>query len=343
MIRQEKYDQEKIKKDRVLLSDVKTAPHIRYRISATSACNHQCFFCHNEGEPTKLVHLAPEPLQTFLQTGSSVGVCEVILTGGEWTISPYASGLLSVLDQYTPESAILALTSNGALLQRFIPLLIRMRPVQLRISLHSIDPTRFQSITNSPLVPVLRSIEACCEAGLYVTLNIVMCRQNGIRETLDIIKYAASVGVAEVKVLDLLSPNPEVGGISVDMARDAIDPQMLIETLSDDYTIDQVDEPSKKLGSTIISGTYKGMRVKIKTSMAGLFHGKVCMTCSMKSKCREGLYALRLTPELKLKSCLLRQELDVNLGTELCSKDVLGATNRIKEILATLWFNTLKY
>ncbi|MEL6357192.1 MAG: GTP 3',8-cyclase MoaA [Bacteroidota bacterium] len=149
--------------------------HTYLRLAVTDRCNLRCRYCM----PEEGIAFAPrEQLLTYeemLRLTALLkvhGLEKVRLTGGE----PLARKGIEVLFRGLADQGLrIHLTTNGWLLERFLPLLSSISVKGINISLDSLRSDRFQAITRRDAFPMVwRSLEMALEAGLRVKINMVL-------------------------------------------------------------------------------------------------------------------------------------------------------------------------
>lgn len=159
------------------------------RLSVTDRCNLRCSYCMPpEGIP-RLQHgdmLSYEELHRVANEAVSLGIEKIRITGGEPLVR---KGLIGFVDQLAaiPGLKELVLTTNGILLREMALPLRRAGVQRLNISLDSLNPTTFATITRGgDLGRVLDGIAAAEEAGFPpVKINMVVMRGVNDDELLD--------------------------------------------------------------------------------------------------------------------------------------------------------------
>jgi cyclic pyranopterin phosphate synthase len=147
------------------------------RISVTDRCNLRCTYC-SDGEIPHLRHqdiLSYEEIERVTRVAAELGVSHVRLTGGEPLVRPYVSNLIELLTA-VPGIEDISLTTNGTLLKDQAEKLKAAGLKRINISLDSLRPERFASITcGDKLDAVLDGIAASHRAGLSpVKINMVV-------------------------------------------------------------------------------------------------------------------------------------------------------------------------
>ena len=149
------------------------------RLSVTDRCNMRCRYCMPEDGIEKCSHqqiLRYEELHRIARAAVSLGIQKIRVTGGEPLVRkgivPFLSGLSAI-----PGLKQLVLTSNGQLLEEMAGDLRTAGVQRLNISLDSLDPGNFTSITRvGKLERVLAGIAAAERVGLPIKINMVVMR-----------------------------------------------------------------------------------------------------------------------------------------------------------------------
>ena len=152
------------------------------RLSVTDLCNLRCRYCMPEGVP-KCAHEEILTYEEFLRLAAlfaRCGIDTVRITGGEPLVRRGVEQLAAGL-KATPGIRRVTMTTNGVLLAEKLPALLRAGLDSVNISLDTLDPDVFQSITGKDELDAVRSgIRAALESGIPVRLNCVP--QPGINE-----------------------------------------------------------------------------------------------------------------------------------------------------------------
>jgi cyclic pyranopterin phosphate synthase len=169
------------------------------RISVTDRCNLRCHYCM----PANPVHVERGEVLTFEEVDRLVGVAvtlgwrKVRLTGGEPLVRRNCVDLVRLLSRHKegPKQRrldALTMTSNGILLSRFARDLKEAGLDRVNVSLDTLDPERFRSITGyDKLAEVRDGIQAAVDAGLApVKINTVLIRDSTEDEFYAFVKLA---------------------------------------------------------------------------------------------------------------------------------------------------------
>ncbi|MEU1966806.1 GTP 3',8-cyclase MoaA [Micromonospora sediminicola] len=169
------------------------------RVSLTDKCNLRCTYCMPaEGLPW----LAGPQLLTDDEIVRLVGVAvgrlgvtEVRFTGGEPLIRPGLPGIVSAVAALTPRPRI-SVTTNGIGLSRLAPALRAAGLDRVNVSLDTLDPARFATLTRRDRhADVLAGLAGAAEAGLTpVKINAVLMRGVNDDEAPALLRFALAHG-----------------------------------------------------------------------------------------------------------------------------------------------------
>ena len=161
------------------------------RVSVTDRCNLRCIYCMPAGSPPRCVKpsrvLKTEKLLAFLKIAKKYGLRKIRLTGGEPLLRKDIVRLVRSIKEIGVEDV--SLTSNGQLLPFFITDLKEAGLDRVNISMDSLRPERYKSITGGGrLREVWRAISLADKAGLApVKINMVPIR--GVNDD-EIVEFA---------------------------------------------------------------------------------------------------------------------------------------------------------
>ncbi|WP_404385971.1 GTP 3',8-cyclase MoaA [Caenispirillum salinarum] len=171
------------------------------RLSVTERCDFRCHYCIAEDQafaPKSRV-LSIEELGQVADAFLDLGVTDIRLTGGEPLTRKGLPALLDHLGRRRAEGRLkaLTLTTNGSMLEGFVPLLAQSGVGRVNVSLDTVDDALFSRITRrGDLSAVMSGISAAKAAGMGVKLNCVV--QKGVNDSphhIDrLIEFAAARG-----------------------------------------------------------------------------------------------------------------------------------------------------
>jgi cyclic pyranopterin phosphate synthase len=169
--------------DRSVLVD-RLERQVRYlRVSLTDRCNMRCTYCM---PPEGIEHvdrrdvLSLEEVVRMVRTFAAWGVERVRLTGGEPTLRrnlPWLVAQLSSIERADGGRLEVVMTTNGELLGSLAQPLAAAGLSAVTVSLDSLDPERFATITRRDrLAAVVAGIDAARAVGLSLKINTVAVR-----------------------------------------------------------------------------------------------------------------------------------------------------------------------
>lgn len=175
------------------------------RVSLTAACNYACTYCVPNGK--RLVASQDELSAEALARGvayliEAAGIERLRITGGEPLISPRLEPFLREISHLGLDD--ISLTTNGQLLERRLALLLEAGVRRLNVSLDTLDAGAFRRIARSgDLATVLAGLEAACDAGLKVKVNMVPLRGQNLDQVLPLLEYCLERGF-ELRFIELM-------------------------------------------------------------------------------------------------------------------------------------------
>jgi cyclic pyranopterin phosphate synthase len=266
------------------------------RMALTSRCNLECIYCHREGEASPKGEISAEMALKVAEAAAELGIRSIKLTGGEPLLRPDLEEIISGM----PSSLDLSMTTNGILLGDRALSLADAGLERVNISLDSLNPATYGSITGGgkgDLYRVLEGIDSAVDAGLSpIKLNMVVLRENE-GEFEDLIDLSRQRGLV-LQLIELLDMRGL--GISGDLGRI----EGILRERSSRITTREMHRRRKYF--------LDGAEVEVVRPMDNT---EFCANCTR----------LRVTSDGKLKPCLLRNDNLVEIGT--CEKE------EIKELL----------
>ncbi|MFQ6010730.1 MAG: GTP 3',8-cyclase MoaA [Nitrososphaerales archaeon] len=171
----------------------------KLRISITDRCNFRCSFCM----PSHPVWLPHEEILTFEEIVritrilGQMGIERVRLSGGEPLVRKDAESLVSMISKVNGIRSI-GMTTNGALLAAKAQELKRAGLDSVTISLHSLNPERFDKITGTHGVfdKIAEGIDVARSLSFNpLKINCVITRGDNEDEIMDFANLAYETGV----------------------------------------------------------------------------------------------------------------------------------------------------
>ncbi|QKQ99294.1 GTP 3',8-cyclase MoaA [Metallosphaera tengchongensis] len=173
------------------------------RITLTHACNFECFFCHMEGEDTHVMEgLSPYQIGLVTQVATKFGVRSVKLTGGEPTLRRDLPEIISSIRRAGVRDV--SMTTNAFLLKNIAGKLKDAGLTRINISLHALSKEKFKEVTGvDGLSRVIEGIrEARYQGFRPIKINYVLTKRN-VEEAKKIIEFSEKSGIDELHLIEM--------------------------------------------------------------------------------------------------------------------------------------------
>lgn len=267
------------------------------RISLTDMCNLRCVYCMPEDmqfRPREEL-LQDDELVQLVRVFADLGFSKIRLTGGEPTLRENVVDLVRTMAT-TPNIGLVAMTTNGILLNRLAEPLAKAGLRRINISIDTTDPERFKRITRwGRLDDVWAGIAAAESAGLEVKLNTVVTR--GYNDGEDVIEMArlSLENAWQVRFIELMP----FGRIAEFQSTNTVSEEELRTKISGALG------PMQLLNQGRLDGEARLFQLEGARGSLGFISSVTRPFCA-------GCNRARLTADGKLRLCLLRdKELDV--------------------------------
>ncbi len=169
------------------------------RVSVTDRCDFRCVYCMSEHMTflPKRELLSLEELDRLCSAFVAKGVRKLRITGGEPLVRKNIMWLFRSLARHLDAGKLdeLTLTTNGSQLTRFASELKACGVERINISLDTLNPDLFKSVTRwGELKTVLDGVEAAEKAGLKLKFNAVALKGINEDEIETMIRWAHARG-----------------------------------------------------------------------------------------------------------------------------------------------------
>lgn len=206
------------------------------RVSVTDRCDFRCVYCMGEHPAflPKAEVLTLEEIERLCAAFMRKGVERIRITGGEPLVRRGVISLFEKLGGRLGSGGLkeLTLTTNGSQLVSMAPKLAAAGVKRINISLDSLDPTVFHTLTRwGDLKVVLAGIDAALAAGMAVKINTVVLKDANAHEIPSLIRWAHGRGMD----LTLIETMP-MGGIDSDRVDQYVPLSLIRAELSQHFT-----------------------------------------------------------------------------------------------------------
>jgi len=295
------------------------------RINITNACNHRCLFCHNEGESNtkKLRFLSASEIQMYSEAFKKIGIRKIKIIGGEPTVHPKLKKILYALSKVNFDD--IALITNGHDIKKWLPIFEKTGIRRFNITIPSLDRKRAFRISGTKNQIDIQTIKYAIRKGFRIKINTIYLDKFSKEDILQLCEVFRETKI----VIGILDPIPP--------CRIAIDPNWKENLLSNfnivrKFTVNNFSLPTTRY--EIEESLYLDFKTTA-ISNANVF--RFCSICNMRQDCKEGIYALRITPGGLLRSCLLRDDNLFNIRMLL----PLDKSSLAKILSFWVWSNVL--
>jgi len=279
------------------------------RVSITERCNLDCFYCHREGCPQTRGEMKAAEIGEIVKLAAGFGVEKLKITGGEPLVRSDVVDVISAVSVHGIKEV--SMTTNGALLAERARELAEAGLNRVNISLDTLDPEKFREITGSrALGDVLAGVDAAADAGLSpVKLNMVMLAGVNDDEFRMMLDYASGKG-AIVQFIELVDGREN--------------------TAKYHMKLDQIEAELDKMA--VSTQTRWEMQARKKYTLPS---GGAEIVCPMhNSEFCSHCTRLRLTPDGRLKPCLLRNDNLVDVISPIRAGDMQLARQRFLDAIS---------
>lgn len=284
-------------------------PIISLRITLTNRCNVNCLYCHHDGMVTSKDEMTADELYTICKIAKNIGVKKIRLSGGEPLIR---KDIVEVIDKIASlDFEDISMTTNGILLEKYAEDLKNAGLDRVNVSLDTLNRETYEYITKKDYLESAKAgILKAVEVGLYpVKINMVIMKDINQNEIKEMFKFCKENNMV-LQLIELIeSENCDDDKFSVDYHYKLDMIEEKLSEMADDVRERKLMQGRKKY--YIDGGEIEVVRPVDNTNF--------CANCSR----------LRITPDGKIKPCLLRND---NL-VELISHVRFGESEeKLKEI-----------
>ncbi len=276
-----------------LKTDNYNRPIISLRISITNRCNIQCFYCHHDGIIPQKYEMNSQEIERITLIAKNIGIKKIRLSGGEPLIREDIIGIVERISEIGFQDV--SLTTNGILLEKYALPLKNVGLNRVNVSFDTLNPQTYQYITKSNYIDhVKRGIKKAVEVGLYpVKVNMVLMKGLNHNEIWDMFNFCKKNGVI-LQIIELLKT--ESYPDSDFFQEYHYDMKIIEEELKDKATSIKTRAFMQDRKKYFLEGG----EIEVVRPMDNT---EFCKNCTR----------LRITPDGKLKPCLLRNDNLVDL------------------------------
>ena len=272
------------------------------RISLTDDCNFRCIYCTPEENIqcfSRQELMTSDEIFEIAKFFTDHGTNKIRLTGGEPLVRHDFAEIVEKLTQLPVE---LTLTTNGALLHKYVTLLKESGIKSVNISLDSLNEDQFKSITKrNAFSRVWENILLYVKEGFRVKLNVVVMKGINDTEIPDFVARTRNLPI-HVRFIEFMP----FSGNDWEISR-VVTMKEMLSAIEEEFSVEKIQDGKHDTTKKYKVRGYEGTFAFI-TTMSHPF----CGDCNR----------IRLTADGKMKNCLFGKEKFDVLGALRTGNDI---------------------
>lgn len=268
-------------------------PIISLRISITNRCNVNCIYCHHDGMLASSSEMTPDEIFQICKVAKNMGVDKIRLSGGEPLVRKDIVEIVKKIN--TLDFKDISITTNGIYLKKYAQDLKDSGLDRINVSLDTLNPETYKNITGKNyLNEVKEGIVEAVKVGMWpVKINMVIMNEINHDEVFDMFEFSKENGVILQLIEIIDSDNCDNNEFNEKYHYELNNLEEHLASIADKVKTREFMQDRKKY-------FIDGGEIEIVHPMD---NSKFCENCSR----------LRITPEGKIKPCLLRNDNLVDL------------------------------
>lgn len=270
------------------IEDKYQRPIISLRISITNRCNVNCFYCHHDGILPKSYEMNVDEIYKILKIAKKIGIDKIRYSGGEPLIR---EDIVEIVEKTSSLNfKDIAITTNGTLLSKYAEDLANAGLKRVNVSFDTLNRETYKCITKKDFLEDAKSgIISAVKAGLYpIKINMVVMKGINDEEIDEMFEFCKKHGLV-LQLIELLKSDSCEESDKLNKYHYNMKPlEKKYEKIADKVKIREFMQDRKKY--YIDEGEIEVVKPMDNT--------KFCEKCTR----------LRITPEGKIKPCLLRND-----------------------------------
>ena len=263
-------------------------PILSLRITLTNRCNVNCLYCHHDGMVKSKDEMTADELYTICKIAKKIGVRKIRLSGGEPLLK---KDIVEIVERIASlDFKDISMTTNGILLGKYAQDLKDAGLDRVNVSLDTLNRETFEFITKKDyLEDAKRGIIKAVEVGLYpVKINMVIMKDINQNEIDDMFEFCKEHDIV-LQLIELIeSENCDDDKFSADYH----------------YKLDDIESELADIADEVHERKFMQGRKKYYIDGGEIEVVKPVDNASFCAKCSR----LRITPDGKIKPCLLRND-----------------------------------
>ena len=263
-------------------------PILSLRITLTNRCNVNCLYCHHDGMVKSKDEMTADEVYTICKVAKKIGVRKIRLSGGEPLLKK------DIVDTVRKINSLdfrdISMTTNGILLEKYAQDLKDAGLDRVNVSLDTLNRETFEFITQKDyLEDAKKGILKAVDVGLYpVKINMVIMKDINQDEIDEMFEFCKEHDIV-LQLIELIeSENCDDDKFSADYHYKLDDIEKELADIADDVREREFMQGRKKY-------YIDGGEIEV---VKPVDNATFCANCSR----------LRITPDGKIKPCLLRND-----------------------------------
>jgi molybdenum cofactor biosynthesis protein A len=270
-----------------ILTDTFGRKHSYLRISLTEKCNLRCTYCM----PADGVLLTPknqlmtaDEIFSIAEIFVNQGVTKIRLTGGEPLVRKDFSEISTQLAQLKVD---LSLTTNGILIDKYLPVLKQNGIKSINLSLDTLQEEKFKTITlRNQFQKVKENLYLLINEGFNIKVNVVLIKGFNDNEIIDFIKLTQDLPIT-IRFIEFMP----FSGNKWDTTK-VVSYKEIVEQAETHFGINQIQKLPNEANFT--ARNFKVHHFKGNFGIISSITNPFCDSCNR----------IRLTADGKIKNCL---------------------------------------
>ena len=270
------------------IKDKYERPILSLRITITNRCNENCLYCHHDGMITSEDEMNADEIYRICKIAKTIGVQKIRLSGGEPLLRKDIVEIVTKIASLNFRD--ISITSNGTLLEKYAQDLKDAGLNRVNISLDTLNPETYKKVTTKNLAhSAKKGVLKAVEVGLHpVKINMVLMKGINENEVKDMFEFCKKHGII-LQLIELMN------------SENCDD-----EKFSKDYhcNLDSISEELLAICDKVKTRDFMQNRKKYFIDggeieiVKPIENSEFCANCTR----------LRITPDGKIKPCLLRND-----------------------------------
>ena len=271
-----------------VVKDKYERPILSLRITITNRCNENCIYCHHDGMVSSKDEMTPDEIHTICKIAKKIGVNKIRLSGGDPLVR---KDIVEIVEKIgSLDFKDISLTTNGVLLEKYAEDLKEAGLDRVNVSLDTLNRDTYKFVTKMDYLDKAKAgILKAVEVGLYpVKINMVVMKDINTDEVKDMFNFCKEHGII-LQLIELIeSENCDDDKFSADYH----------------YPLDSIENKFADIADKVRERKFMQGRKKYYINdgeieiVRPVDNSSFCANCSR----------LRITPDGKIKPCLLRND-----------------------------------